>query len=97
MRNLTHSYDELRSIVARLANSNQGEIDRDTSIVDELNLDSLRLLDLTFAIEDAFEIDEFPMQQWYDAEAKSGGKRFTIGSLLSACERVSSATKASSS
>jgi acyl carrier protein len=57
------------------------DLSPDDSIVDDLYFDSLRFVDLTVAIEHALDIPEFPMQEWYDGEAKRDGKRFTLASL----------------
>ena len=56
-----------------------------TSIVDDLGIDSLRFVDLTIAIEDEFCIQQFPMQDWYDAEMLLSSRRFTVQSLLDVC------------
>src|SRR6185312_15427617 len=48
-----------------------------TSLVDDLGLDSIRFVDLAFALEDALDLEEFPMQAWADAEANRAGRRFT--------------------
>lgn len=51
----------------------------------ELGLDSLSFVQLAVAIEEALGIEEFPLQQWADAEAARGGPQFTCGSLARMC------------
>lgn len=62
-------------------------IQLESSLVDDLELDSLKFVDLMGAIETAFGIDEFPMQAWVDAELEREGSRFTVAALLDACLR----------
>jgi acyl carrier protein len=58
-------------------------IDLQTSVIDDLGMNSLRFVDLTLAIEEALGIPEFPMQEWYDEQASSAaGRRFTVDSLV---------------
>jgi acyl carrier protein len=63
---------------------------RDTSVVDDLGIDSLRFVDLTVILEEQLQIREFPLQDWYDSEAQKSGKRFTVGSLVSLCTELMS-------
>jgi acyl carrier protein len=56
-----------------------------SSLVDDLRLDSFSFVDLTLALERAFGIREFPMQDWVDAEALKESDRFTVGALAGAC------------
>ena len=59
----------------------------DTSLVDDLGLDSVRLLALTLELEDALHIAEFPMQEWSDEQIGRAQPRFTLGSLIALCVR----------
>ncbi len=78
----------LRALLAGIARGmGLAEITPETSIVEELGLDSLKLLELTLAIETNLALTDFPMQDWYDAEAAKDGARFTVESLAGACER----------
>lgn len=63
------------------------EIGANVSIVSELDLDSLRFVDLMGAIEERFGIEEFFMQSWVDAELERDGTRFTVGSLALEIQR----------
>jgi acyl carrier protein len=55
------------------------------SLDEDLGMDSLRYVDLTFALEDAFCIDELPIQNWIDSERERPTPRYTIGSLIRFC------------
>jgi acyl carrier protein len=84
LRTLDRVRTVLRSVHACAA---ANEIGPTTSIVDDLGFDSLRLVHLTLALEQEFEIDAFPMQAWYDAESLANAPRFTVASLVASCER----------
>ncbi|HVW23980.1 MAG TPA: phosphopantetheine-binding protein [Polyangiaceae bacterium] len=58
-------------------------IDESSSIVDDLGFDSLKMIDLVFALEEEIGISEFPLQLWYDREVgRVNGARFTVDSLV---------------
>jgi acyl carrier protein len=61
------------------------EVTAESSLVDDLRLDSFIFVDLTLALERAFGIGEFPMQEWVDEQARKEGDRFTIAALAAAC------------
>jgi acyl carrier protein len=61
--------------------------DAGLSLVEDLGIDSIRFVDLAFALEDALGLAEFPMQAWADEEATRGDKRYTVGSLVERCVR----------
>lgn len=63
------------------------DIQLDTSLIDDLGLDSIKLVGLSIALEESFDISEFPMQDWSDEEAQRIGGRFTVASLVTACLR----------
>jgi acyl carrier protein len=64
------------------------EITWESSLIDDLGLDSLDFVDLTLELESAFCMEEFPMQQWVDAEKVKKQNRFTVASLAKACLKV---------
>lgn len=53
----------------------------DTSLVEDLGLDSLAFVDLTLRLEERLEIPELPLQDWIDAEAMQRGRKYTLSSL----------------
>ena len=61
------------------------EVTAESSLIDDLMLDSLSFVDLTLALERVFEIREFPMQEWVDEQAEKEDRRFTLGALARAC------------
>jgi acyl carrier protein len=61
------------------------DVELDTSLVDDLALDSLKFVDLTFALEDNLEVAELPLQDWADEEKQRCDKRFTVASLVAFC------------
>jgi acyl carrier protein len=54
-------------------------------LIDEIGLDSLKFVDLTVRLEEAFGLSEFPMQEWIDEQLASG-RPLTLGELVRACE-----------
>jgi acyl carrier protein len=82
----------LRRVNPRL----ERDIDENDSVVDDLGFDSLKMVELAFALEDELGVTEFPLQLWWDAQqtgTESG--RFTVGSLvLHAATRTSFASGA---
>lgn len=61
------------------------EIRPESSLIDDLALDSLKFVDLTLALEEAFGLSEFPMQEWVDLEAQKTPPAFTVSALARAC------------
>jgi acyl carrier protein len=53
-------------------------------LLNDLALDSLRLVDLTVLLESALELPEFPMQVWIDTQLERG-RPLTVGELVAAC------------
>ena len=56
-------------------------------LVEELGIDSLRFVDLTVALEDAFGFPEFPMQRWVD-ECLESDEPLTVAALVTICQRM---------
>jgi acyl carrier protein len=56
-------------------------IEPDTSLVEDLGLDSLAFVDLTLRLEAKLGVRELPLQDWIDAEVARPGRRYTLGSL----------------
>jgi acyl carrier protein len=80
----------IRAALAKIVeNVPAGGIGLDTSLVDDLGLDSIRFVDFAVALEETLGIPEFPLQGWIDAELGSPGEtRFTVRALLSYCRRA---------
>jgi acyl carrier protein len=60
-------------------------IDLETSLIEDLGLTSLDLVDLTIALEKVLSIGEFPIRDWMDEEVLRDGKRYTVRSLVNKC------------
>src|SRR5262245_35834082 len=73
-----------------------GSLSKDTLLLEELGLDSLKFVDLTVALETMLEVPEFPMQEWIDAQLEAG-RALTVGQLVIACQRVSQAASGGTS
>ena len=73
-------------LLALVKNRNEPiEIRPQTSLIRDLGLTSLTMVDLTLALEEAFELDEFPMQAWVDQELLRGEQGFGVASLVESC------------
>lgn len=57
----------------------------ETSLVEDLGLDSVRFIELTLELEQVLELDELPIQRWSDQEAARAGARYTLRSLTAFC------------
>jgi acyl carrier protein len=68
-------------------NGGMSKVRRDVSLI-ELGLDSLTMIDLAVGIEEVLGIAEFPIQAWADYEASREQPRYTMLSLIVACERL---------
>jgi acyl carrier protein len=80
--------ERIRLELARLLEDSgieMGEIRPDSSLIQDLGLDSLKFVDLTLALEEAFSLSEFPMQEWVDEEARKRPPAFTVSALARAC------------
>ena len=82
-------FHQVKQIVSELIEGrcSANDITWDMCLI-ELGLDSLTLVDLAGALEDALGIHEFPLQEWADAEACRRDNAFTIGSLVETCSRL---------
>ena len=65
----------------------RSRIKLDSLLVDDLGLDSLKFVDLTVRLEEAFDLAEFPMQQWVDDELEAD-RQLSVGRLVSACREL---------
>lgn len=79
-----------RALRACAPNAARQELSLRTLLIEELDLDSLKFVDLTVALEDALGIDEFPMQEWVDSELEAG-RPLDVGSLVAWCRRMRAA------
>ena len=62
-------------------------IQRSSLLMEELGVDSLRFIDLTVGIEDAFGFAEFPLQRWVD-ECVENDEPLSVDSLVAVCTRL---------
>ncbi|MDH5675261.1 MAG: acyl carrier protein [Myxococcales bacterium] len=86
-------FNTLRDVLREFEGAENGNrrIDPALSLVDDLGLTSLQMVDLTLALEDAFDLDEFPMQDWVEQETQRGEEGFSVASLVDACAELLSA------
>ena len=63
------------------------EIRPESSLVTDLGLDSLSMVEAVAAIEGALGLAELPLARWRDQELEKPGDRFTVASLVQLCLR----------
>ena len=61
------------------------EIRMESSLVADLGLDSLSLVEAVVALEQALRIDHLPLAALNDRESERDGERFTVESLVNLC------------
>jgi hypothetical protein len=54
----------------------------DTSLVDDVGMDSFLFVELAVALENELGHPNFPLQVWADTEARRSGRRYTVQSLI---------------
>jgi acyl carrier protein len=82
--------DVIRQVLLR-AGRDGVDVGPESSLIEDLGIDSVMFVDLTIGIETRFGIAEFPMQAWVDGEAHVGAERLTVESLARKVSEVSRA------
>ena len=91
-----HTLETVRDILAHVLSDSgpkRENIHPDSSLIHDLGLDSLKFVDLTVALEDAFGLGEFPMQEWVDGQAAMTSGAFRVAALARACWEQGAATR----
>lgn len=92
------TFDEIADIFAETCNLERDAIKPESNVIDDLNIDSLDFLDVTFAIDHKFGI-KLPVERW-TAEISDGKAKmedyFVVGNLVRAIDKLVEANKASS-
>lgn len=74
--------------IARLRHDGAGRSDDirpESSLVLDLGIDSISMIEVAAAIEGALKIQELSLRTWRDREAERVGPRYTVGSLVDLC------------
>jgi acyl carrier protein len=80
--------EEVLTILREKRMTSDVKIEPDTSLVEDLGLDSLAFTDLTLRLEARLQIPELPLQDWIDAEGMRNGPKFTLSSLSEYAKRI---------
>ena len=86
----TIALDAIRAVLTQILPNEAKRLTKvrmETSLIDDLAMDSFLFVDLTMMLEERLRIEKLPMQRWADAEIECGG-HFTIGSLVELCAEV---------
>lgn len=61
------------------------DIAPETSLVADLGFDSLSMIEVATVLEEAFAIEELPLNSWRERESDKAGARYTVASLVELC------------
>jgi acyl carrier protein len=91
------TFDAIADIIAETCNLERDKINPESNVIDDLDIDSLDFLDVTFAIDQKFGI-KLPVERWTkeinEGNAKMGDY-FVLGNLVSAIDKLVEAKGAS--
>jgi acyl carrier protein len=80
-----HIFTVLQAQLKKLADSYEtipDEIQWSDSIMTDLGFDSITVVELCCAVEEALQITELPLNQWLNEESEKDGERYTIASFV---------------
>ena len=77
-------YEKLRAILAEVLEIEAGDILEDSSLFNDLGIESIDLLDLTFTIEDEFGIEIPPGELWNMGVDFLDADRYLVEGILTA-------------
>jgi len=66
------------------------DIRLESSLINDLGFTSLMFAHLTIVIEDAFQFEEFPVQEWFAEQLELVDENFLVESLVDKCQSLSS-------
>jgi acyl carrier protein len=91
------TFDAIADIIAETCNLERDKIKPESNVIDDLDIDSLDFLDVTFTIDQKFGI-KLPVERWTkeinEGNAKMGDY-FVLGNLVSAIDKLVEAKGAS--
>jgi acyl carrier protein len=91
------TFDTVAEIIAETCNIERDAIKPESNAINDLNIDSLDFLDVTFAIDRKFGI-KLPVERWTDEISEGKAKiddYFVLGNLVQAIDKLVEAKKAS--
>jgi acyl carrier protein len=80
-----HIFTVLQAQLKKLADSYETipeEIHWSDSIMTDLGFDSITVVELCCAVEEALQIKELPLNQWLNEESDKDGERYTMASFV---------------
>jgi acyl carrier protein len=90
------TFDAVADIIAETCNIERDKIKPESNVINDLNIDSLDFLDVTFAIDHKFKI-KLPVERWTE-EINEGKAKiedyFVLGNLVRAIDTLAEANKA---
>ena len=91
------TFDVIADIFAETCSIDRDAIKPESNVIEDLNVDSLDFLDVTFAIDRKFGI-KLPVERWTEEISEGKAKMedyFVLGNLVQAIDKLVEAKKAS--
>jgi acyl carrier protein len=81
------TYDEVADIIAEVSSIDRGEISPEAHAINDLGIDSLDFLDVTFAIDKKFGI-KMPVEEWMEQvnEGEADADEFFV--MKNLCNKI---------
>lgn len=84
-------FDKVKCVLIKTLKNmgtHQVDIQLESSLIADLGFTSIMFMDLTIDLEDAFQISEFPIQDWIDEQTLLGELGFRVQSLVNMCKQL---------
>lgn len=84
---MTKTFDTISDIIADVCNVDRDKIAPDSHVINDLGIDSLDFLDVTFAIDKSFGI-KMPIQKWTEEVNADNSKAERYFVMKNLCTRI---------
>lgn len=84
---MTTTFDTIADIIADVCNVDRNKIAPDSHVINDLGIDSLDFLDVTFAVDKSFGI-KMPIQKWTEEVNEDNSKAERYFVMKNLCTRI---------
>jgi acyl carrier protein len=84
---MTKTFDTIADIIADVCNVDRDKISPESHVINDLGIDSLDFLDVTFAIDKSFGI-KMPIQKWTEEVNEDNSKAERYFVMKNLCLRI---------
>lgn len=84
---MSKTFDTIADIIADVCNVDRDKISPDSHVINDLGIDSLDFLDVTFAIDKSFGI-KMPIQKWTEEVNADSSKAERYFIMKNLCARI---------